>query len=306
LASGTDDEAKLREQEAQQSLLDLATIEDTAEEEFRVEANKIIDALHERGGLTQVSSLIKMYREVQPLVTEANMITASMRPEDHLRFQVEVCTDIMTFTKDLPEFIIRLYQLNDDSEREEVRGCFEVDSFKERVEYMRGLYHKQRILGGQSKTIEAEDPWATYSAETIREEVSSVGEEVRQLKEELVKADLDDAAQGGVRQLQEQIRELRKILKERNKEISTMQIQLDSLVPSSLKELRVETGEHVDFRRARNFAPPARDASANLVDHPPDSELTTDPFEHLNLRLPKRPRSKGASSTHGRPKGWKP
>jgi hypothetical protein len=318
--SGGSDSGRVREQEALQDLMEGGDMDAEDAEEVR----KIFDALHDRIGLTQVSALIKTYRDYQPLIQEGNMITSTMRPKDGLRFQLEVCNDIMTFTKTLPELIVRLYQKS-DSDEEEVIGSFEVVQFQERVEYMRELYHKLRITGGRASVknvtvLPHQDAWATFSAEEIKAAVLPVETEVRELEETLFQQDLEDTENGGIRALQEQIKDLRTTLEERKVEIQDMQQQLDRFLPTGEPASPSMEPRNAGMSSPMRFAPPSRVSSyetqrespvssrETATASAPDTLWTPDPFSLLNLRPPRRttpPTSqRNRSSGRSRPKAW--
>merc|ERR1712025_793994 len=94
-----------------------------------------------------------------------------------IRFQIEVCADIMTFTTDEPELIVRLYQGHVGGGGEDVIDIFEMPQFMDRLDIMREVYHTathNEIVEPRHgrKTLNhheawhadhmPQDPWATY------------------------------------------------------------------------------------------------------------------------------------------------
>uniref|UniRef100_A0A0G4HP77 Kinesin motor domain-containing protein n=1 Tax=Chromera velia CCMP2878 TaxID=1169474 RepID=A0A0G4HP77_9ALVE len=80
---------------------ELAEFLDEDSETFN-HARAFLKDLQFRMGQEKAREFVRQFREVSPLVDEANEITAEMRPYEHLRFSVEITTDISTWEIDDP------------------------------------------------------------------------------------------------------------------------------------------------------------------------------------------------------------
>lgn len=131
------------------------------------EARGLMGELETRVGRAKAQNFLDLFGKWLPLVEEANMMAAEMRPHDGLRFAVEVCSDVMHYTSEEPELMVRLYQKPPRSQGqadETVTGIFEMSQFQQRLEHIREVYatfkaHPDAV----DLSSPGEDPWATYS-----------------------------------------------------------------------------------------------------------------------------------------------
>jgi len=145
------------------------------------EVRAVMDTITDRIGPERVKEFLHTFSEHFPLVEEGNRITAKVRPSDKLRFQMEVCSDIMTYTSDEPELVIRLYQ-EDDGGMEKVVGIVELPDYVERLERMREI---QEIFdhGGSADTHWdfGTDPWGFYSYQEILTQMRKLTDKILNL-----------------------------------------------------------------------------------------------------------------------------
>jgi len=142
-----------------------------------IECRAMMDSLQDRVGHQVVQAFIKEFGQALPLVQEANLMTSELRADDHMRFQIEVCSDIMTFTSDEPELIVRFYQGRADGS-EQVIDVFEWPQFLDRLESIREVYNIMRN-GDDAiapwETNAHQDPWATYGYKEVQEILQAMG-----------------------------------------------------------------------------------------------------------------------------------
>lgn len=136
-----------------------------------VECQALMESVKDRIGHSRAQEFLGLFGRTLPMIEEANLITTTVRPKDQLRFQLEVTSDIMRFTTDEPELIVRLFQALDGKEEQEVLGVFELPQFMERLAHIREVYQDfqhdpetlvlDSALGG--------DPWMPYGYNKVQE-----------------------------------------------------------------------------------------------------------------------------------------
>merc|ERR1719160_2046924 len=99
-----------------------------------------MEEIEDRVGKDKASGFLTFFGQTLPLVEEANLISREVRARDGLRFQLEVCSDILTFKTDEPELVVRLYKAAKVGGEKKPIGVFEVDQFRERMGHLRETY----------------------------------------------------------------------------------------------------------------------------------------------------------------------
>lgn len=132
------------------------------------------------------------------LVDEANDITKELRPEDRLKFEVELVWDIHRHVSDI--IIIRITQWSADGSEASVLSYWTVDSFKQRLEMMRDCYDTFCSKGRwNGKGDPLEDPWLDPSTVELTLQMHSTAEEqlrIEELRQSLLTSDLSASRQG--------------------------------------------------------------------------------------------------------------
>lgn len=132
------------------------------------------------------------------LVDEANDITKEIRPEDRLKFEVELVWDIHRHVSDI--IIIRITQWSADGSEASVLSYWTVDSFKQRLEMMRDCYDTFCSKGRwNGKGDPLEDPWLDPSTVELTLQMHSTAEEqlrIEELRQNLLTSDLSTSRQG--------------------------------------------------------------------------------------------------------------
>mmetsp|Transcript_102445 Transcript_102445/g.181950 ORF Transcript_102445/g.181950 Transcript_102445/m.181950 type:complete len:831 (+) Transcript_102445:54-2546(+) len=167
------------------ALNDVVNDEDPAFQEVRA----VMDTITDRIGPEKVQEFLHVFTEHFPMIEEGNKITSQVRPHDRLRFQLEVCSDIATYTTDEPELVVRLYQ-EDDAGEEQVLGIVELSDYVERLERLRELYTIFEHEGTADTHWDfGTDPWGFYSYDELQNQLVK-------LKNKLVQADSNGGAIG--------------------------------------------------------------------------------------------------------------
>jgi len=125
------------------------------------ECQAMIGSIQDRIGRQDAEEFLELFARTLPFVQEANQITNELRPDDEFRYQVEVCSDVMTFTSDQPELIVRFYKGQPDG-TEVVVDIYELEQFEERLAHMRELYENHGDKSRRRNAIEEHDfrdPW---------------------------------------------------------------------------------------------------------------------------------------------------
>jgi len=123
---------------------------------------EMMNGFEDKIGPEKVKIFMEEVGRILPVVDEANLITSEVRPKDALRFQLEVCSDILRYSTDEPELIVRLYR-GDDEGDEEVCDVFEMNQFMERMSHIREVYDQFQSTGSIDFTQPGTDPWATLT-----------------------------------------------------------------------------------------------------------------------------------------------
>jgi len=131
-----------------------------------VECHSLMENIADRIGRDRAQVFLQAFGRTLPLVEEGNLLTAELRPDEGFWFQLEVCWDILRFSTDEPELVVRLYQGQ--------RGCgervvevFEVDGYYERLDRIRDLHHS-KLNGLELEDDESFlDPWASLSFDDV-------------------------------------------------------------------------------------------------------------------------------------------
>jgi len=142
------------------------------------ECQAMMESLKDRIGQSNAQDFLNLFGRTLPLVEEANLITSTVRPQDRLRFQVEVTSDILRYTSDEPELIVRLFQVPEKHEIEEethpkeenVLGVFELPQFLERLAHIREVYNEfLHYPESLDLSVNGRDPWMPYGYNAIQE-----------------------------------------------------------------------------------------------------------------------------------------
>jgi hypothetical protein len=138
------------------------------------ESMALLQSIQERVGLTQAKVFFKELCAAMHLVDEGNMISSEVRPHDKYRFDLEVCTDIVNFTVDEPELVVRLYKGMPDGS-EIVLGIFELPQYRDRLDALRDAYNDFR----DNPSIVEEytmgrDPWDVYTYREVQHLITIV------------------------------------------------------------------------------------------------------------------------------------
>eukprot|EP00930_Biecheleria_cincta_P046265 TRINITY_DN31903_c0_g1_i1.p1 TRINITY_DN31903_c0_g1~~TRINITY_DN31903_c0_g1_i1.p1 ORF type:complete len:908 (-),score=137.23 TRINITY_DN31903_c0_g1_i1:211-2934(-) len=148
-----------------------------------LEAYAMFESLRERLGAPRVQNFLQVFTQTFPLIDEVNAITEEVRPKDKLRFQLEVCSDIKTFTTDEPELMVRLYQGVGAGKSEQLLGNMELPDFMARVDAIRSI-HDNFMSEGPSAlhTDLGEDPWKVYTFTELQNDVRKLRDELNELR----------------------------------------------------------------------------------------------------------------------------
>jgi len=207
-----------------------------------MECRAMLDSIQDRIGVSRCNKFLTEFKTVLPLVEEGNLITSELRGGDFLRFQIEVCSDVMTFTTDEPELIVRLYQGNEEG-IEEVIAVFEVNQYEDRLHHMREIYENEMLKRKKTKGEESHakkahggtpngkadaswkrlarhaDPWVTYSYRDVQHEVEGLQHDICEMKSRLMERD-------------QQVSELVKVMEQHGIEVPNLEnLSLRSLIP---------------------------------------------------------------------------
>jgi len=162
----------------------------------------MLDSIQDRIGSLKVKAFLQEFGMALPLVEEGNLITSEVRPQDHLRFHLEVCSDIKTFTTGEPELIVRLYKEQERSEGSKpmVMGVFELSQYLERLEDMREVYQAFQVhpkgmaeAAKVAKWDTGQNPWAVCGYKELRQLQEQLAQRDAQLTRLLREADPDTA-----------------------------------------------------------------------------------------------------------------
>eukprot|EP00929_Paragymnodinium_shiwhaense_P083642 TRINITY_DN44644_c0_g1_i1.p1 TRINITY_DN44644_c0_g1~~TRINITY_DN44644_c0_g1_i1.p1 ORF type:complete len:924 (+),score=248.62 TRINITY_DN44644_c0_g1_i1:61-2832(+) len=139
------------------------------------DCRSMLQNLEDQIGEQKVQEFLSKFSEVLPLIEEANLISHEMRPQDNLLFQVEVVSQLISFSTAQPQLVVRLYQ---DCQ---VVDVFELPQFIQRLGCMRLSYDEYKHHPDIAASWDiGEDPWASY---TYRE-VTQVIEQAKQARQE--------------------------------------------------------------------------------------------------------------------------
>lgn len=142
--------------------------------------------LWQRLGEERGTDFFAWLAEASHLVDEASEITAELRQDDRLKFEVELVWDIHREARDI--IVIRLMQFPMVGDNASVMCYWTLETFKERVEMMRDCYHvfqRQGEWPGRGDALE--DPWMDPTAMELGLRMQIVAEdEIRRLDEQTV------------------------------------------------------------------------------------------------------------------------
>lgn len=148
-----------------------------------IEVRAMLDSIQDRIGLTRVQEFLIGFTRMFPLVEEVNLITQEVRPLDRLRFQLEVASDIKTFSHDQPELIVRMYR-EERGGREELLGVMELEDFVDRVDAIREIYDNFKQEGPSAMTtVVGQDPWGVYSFRELQKQMMAIKEKLAHVAE---------------------------------------------------------------------------------------------------------------------------
>jgi len=135
-----------------------------------LECRALMDSIQDRIGSEKAQEFLELFGRTLPLVEEGNLITSTVRPKDNLHFQLEVCSDIMTFTTDEPELIVRLYKGTERSGEEHVIDVSELPQFMDRLSHIREVYTEfQAHPDSLDFSQPGQDPWIPCSYRDLQE-----------------------------------------------------------------------------------------------------------------------------------------
>mmetsp|Transcript_94625 Transcript_94625/g.187482 ORF Transcript_94625/g.187482 Transcript_94625/m.187482 type:complete len:935 (-) Transcript_94625:101-2905(-) len=152
--------------------------------EFK-ECRAMMDSIQDRIGVAKVKTFLNDFGKALALVEEGNQITKEVHDMGNkVRFQLEVCNDVKTFTRDEPELLVRMYR--DSVEGDAVKeSVFELPQFKHRLEHMREVYHFQtNPQAATTKQSDVPDPWAVCSYhefQRLQKELKDRDDQIAQL-----------------------------------------------------------------------------------------------------------------------------
>mmetsp|Transcript_93745 Transcript_93745/g.146340 ORF Transcript_93745/g.146340 Transcript_93745/m.146340 type:complete len:1137 (-) Transcript_93745:195-3605(-) len=166
--------------------------ESEAWNELRLYFEDLWQRLGEERGRVFFSCLI----EASYLVDEANEITAEMRPDDCLKFEVELVWDIHREASDI--IVIRAMQFPTGKGDASVLCYWSLESFKDRVVMMRDcfdVYYRVGDWAGRDDPLE--DPWMDSSIVELRLRMQMVEDATSKAHEETaVQMDVEESALG--------------------------------------------------------------------------------------------------------------
>lgn len=139
-----------------------------------MECQALMESLKDRIGRQNAENFLHLFGRTLPLVEEANLITSNVRPNEGLRFQLEIASDILRFTIDEPELIVRLFkadaanEANNRPAKETPLIAMELPEFEDRLTRMREICDSF-ASGAEDKLDPWEDPWQTLGFFELRE-----------------------------------------------------------------------------------------------------------------------------------------
>jgi len=126
----------------------------------------MMDSIQDRIGVAKVKTFLNDFGKALALVEEGNQITQEVHDVgDKVRFHLEVCNDVKTFTKDEPELLVRMYRESVDGHAVK-ESVFDLPQFTQRLQHMREVYHNVQTnqqATTMEKQLDVPDPWAVCS-----------------------------------------------------------------------------------------------------------------------------------------------
>jgi len=126
----------------------------------------MLDSIQDRIGVAKVKTFLTDFGKALALVEEGNQITQEVHSMgDKVRFHLEVCNDVKTFTRDEPELLVRMYRTSVEGHAVK-ESVFELPQFNQRLEHMREVYHHFQAdpqAATTRKQSDVPDPWAVCS-----------------------------------------------------------------------------------------------------------------------------------------------
>ncbi|CAE7355203.1 unnamed protein product [Symbiodinium pilosum] len=155
--------------------------------------------LQARLGVERGNEFFYHLSKASHLVDEANEITSEIRPEDRLKFEVELVWDIHRHVSDI--ILIRALRLAPSNEEPTVLSYWTVSSFRQRLEVMRDCYDAFCCSGLWSgKGDPLEDPWIDASTVELTLQLHTNAEEqlhLEDLRRSLLDAKLETQTNPG-------------------------------------------------------------------------------------------------------------
>eukprot|EP00933_Yihiella_yeosuensis_P055706 TRINITY_DN5458_c0_g1_i1.p1 TRINITY_DN5458_c0_g1~~TRINITY_DN5458_c0_g1_i1.p1 ORF type:complete len:670 (+),score=153.70 TRINITY_DN5458_c0_g1_i1:293-2011(+) len=146
---------------------------DPEADEFR-DCQELIGTIQDRIGPEAAEDFIQSFGSLMPLVEEGNLITAEVRPQDKLRFLIEVSNSAETFLTDPPKLIVRLVKELPDG-RSVVIDVVDADNFIERLDDIRDVYARFKSNPDSLDFSKcAEDPWASCNYEEVQQMILDI------------------------------------------------------------------------------------------------------------------------------------
>ncbi|CAJ1406591.1 unnamed protein product [Effrenium voratum] len=270
----------------------------TDESEAWSELRLYLGDLWERLGEERGNQFFYNLSKAAQLVDEANDITKELRPEDRLKFEVELVWDIHRHVSDI--IIIRITQWSATMEAS-VLSYWTVDSFKRRLESMRDCYDSwcsQGLWTGKGDPLE--DPWLDPSTVELTLQMhKSVEEQLRREEmrhslgsklEELRHGGIGESPVSGPRSRRESPTVSRQSSKRLNERMSTAGSSRQSskrLAPSGKSSLAGRAEGSMLGKIAGGDSEQGSRAGSKASCEPPNSARERPPSARDSLRKPK-------------------
>eukprot|EP00930_Biecheleria_cincta_P046853 TRINITY_DN32383_c0_g1_i1.p1 TRINITY_DN32383_c0_g1~~TRINITY_DN32383_c0_g1_i1.p1 ORF type:complete len:916 (-),score=164.49 TRINITY_DN32383_c0_g1_i1:82-2829(-) len=138
---------------------------------------EIIGHVQDRVGPDEAEEFVEALGMLLPLIEEGNLMTSEVRPQDQLRFSVEVCSNIKSFSDVAPTLLVRLYK-EVAPDCQVIVDTVDVEGYKERLTDMREAYHSYKLNpGAMDFSKPGSDPWASCSYRDVQQLVLSMQSE---------------------------------------------------------------------------------------------------------------------------------
>lgn len=212
------------------------------------EYREIIGHVQDQVGPHEAEEFVETLGMLLPLIEEGNLMTSEIRPQDKLRFRVEICSSIKDFSDVAPELLVRLYKEVAPGSQVVV-DTLDVEGYKERLSDMSEVYHSYKLNpGAVDFSKPGSDPWASCSYRDVQHLVLSMQsdfEEERGMNQALriqdcFKRGIRKSAQADLETLQAQLARAEEEAAQNRRECERLRIAL-SAATEECKQLQANS-----------------------------------------------------------------